>query len=115
MTANHITHSVPSAIKKAFTEASQYFPSPMQMFQFFDKYSRFNYDLGRRETWVETTKRAVDYLRELSDNKLDEKDYQRINDYMWHFGKKLEIPFPNLFMKCDFSIIEMVILRTLEQ
>lgn len=82
MTANHIAHTVPSTVKKAFTEAAKYFPTPMQMFQFFDKYSRFNYDLGRRETWVETTKRTVDYLRELSDNKLEEKEYERINNFM---------------------------------
>ena len=30
--------------------------------QFLDKYSRYDYDLGRREKWEETVKRVVDFL-----------------------------------------------------
>ena len=51
-------------------------------FQFFDKYSRFNYEKGRRETWSEAVQRSVDYLRELSQNKLPESDYETIREYM---------------------------------
>lgn len=63
-----------------FEESKKYFKTPLQEFVFYDKYSRYNYDLGRRETWVETVDRAVDFLRELSDNKLDADDYDRIRD-----------------------------------
>ena len=70
--------AVPAEVKEAFAEADAYFPTPIQQFQFYDKYSRFNYDLGRRETWLETVNRSVDYLRELSENRLPEEDYQRI-------------------------------------
>lgn len=63
-----------------FEISKQYFPTPLQEFQFYDKYSRFNYDLGRRETWLETVKRAVDFLRELSENKLSEDDYSTIQE-----------------------------------
>lgn len=66
----------------SFEESAKYFNSPLQQFQFFDKYSRFNYDLGRRETWVETVSRAVEYLREISQNKLKEEDYQRIHQFI---------------------------------
>ncbi|MFW5684897.1 MAG: ATP cone domain-containing protein, partial [Spirochaetota bacterium] len=69
---------VPAEVKKAFAEADAYFPTPVQQFQFYDKYSRFNYDLGRRETWLETVERSVDYLRELSEDRLPEEDYARI-------------------------------------
>lgn len=69
---------VPSTVKQAFEEAVKYFPTPLQMFQFYDKYSRFNYDLGRRETWIETVERAVGFLRELSQDKLPQEDYNRI-------------------------------------
>lgn len=61
-----------------FAGAARFFPTTLQQFQFFDKYSRFDYVLGRRETWTETVRRAVDYLRELSKNKLTEKTYQDI-------------------------------------
>jgi ribonucleoside-triphosphate reductase len=56
---------VPDEVRDAFAEADQYFPTPIQKFQFFDKYSRFDYDKGRRETWIETVDRAVSFLHEL--------------------------------------------------
>ncbi|MBA3469011.1 MAG: hypothetical protein H0T53_05150 [Herpetosiphonaceae bacterium] len=69
---------VPDAVRQAFAQSDQYFPTALQKFQFFDKYSRFDYDLGRRETWIETVDRAVSFLRELSENKLDNATYERI-------------------------------------
>src|ERR1700716_1300227 len=56
---------VPDEVRQAFAEADHYFPTPIQKFQFFDKYSRFDYDKGRRETWIETVDRAVSFLHEL--------------------------------------------------
>lgn len=56
---------VPDEVRTAFAEADQYFPTPIQKFQFFDKYSRFDYAKGRRETWIETVDRAVSFLHEL--------------------------------------------------
>lgn len=53
-------------ISSLFAEAAQYFPTPLQQFQFFDKTSRFDYEKGRRETWPETVDRAIDYLAELA-------------------------------------------------
>lgn len=49
-----------------FAEAAQYFPTPLQQFQFFDKTSRFDVEKGRRETWPETVDRAINYLVELA-------------------------------------------------
>ncbi|MCZ7671604.1 MAG: ATP cone domain-containing protein [Chloroflexi bacterium] len=57
-----VKRPVPESVREAFAESDQYFPTQLQKFQFYDKYSRFNYELGRRETWVETVNRAVDYL-----------------------------------------------------
>ncbi|HEV7664008.1 MAG TPA: ATP cone domain-containing protein, partial [Chloroflexota bacterium] len=56
---------VPDDVRAAFAQADEYFPTPIQKFQFFDKYSRFDYEKGRRETWIETVDRAVDFLHEL--------------------------------------------------
>ncbi|GIV99022.1 ATP cone domain-containing protein [Roseiflexus sp.] len=69
---------IPDHVRRAFDEARVYFPTPLQQFQFFDKYSRFNYDLGRRETWIETVDRAVDYLHELAGDRLPRETYERI-------------------------------------
>jgi hypothetical protein len=50
-------------VREAFAESDNYFPTQLQKFQFYDKYSRFNYELGRRETWIETVNRAVDFSK----------------------------------------------------
>jgi ribonucleoside-diphosphate reductase alpha chain len=70
---------IPEDVRQAFAESDNYFPTQLQKFQFYDKYSRFNYDLNRRETWVETVDRAVDYLRELSQSRLPAETYSRIH------------------------------------
>jgi ribonucleoside-triphosphate reductase len=69
---------IPEEVRNAFSESDHYFPTELQKFQFYDKYSRFNYDLGRRETWIETVNRSVDYLKELSESRLPEETYSRI-------------------------------------
>lgn len=76
------TTIIPAEVEQAFDDADRYFPTEIQKFQFFDKYARFNYDLGRRETWIETVNRATNYLRELSQNKLPEQEYQRIHQFV---------------------------------
>jgi ribonucleoside-triphosphate reductase (thioredoxin) len=73
---------IPEPLRAAFADSDQYFPTQLQKFQFYDKYSRFNYDLGRRETWIETVDRAVDYLRELSFERLPGETYDRIRRAM---------------------------------
>ena len=69
---------IPEAVRASFAESDQFFPTPLQKFQFFDKYSRFNYDLGRRETWVETVDRSVGFMHELAGDRLPSETYERI-------------------------------------
>lgn len=70
---------IPEEVRAAFAESDHYFPTQLQKFQFYDKYSRFNYDLGRRETWLETVDRAVAFMRELSHDRLPAETYERIH------------------------------------
>ena len=74
------TRPIPEEVREAFAESDVYFPTQLQKLQFYDKYSRFNYELGRRETWVETVDRAADFLKELSDYRLAPAIYERIRD-----------------------------------
>lgn len=69
---------VPEIVKDAFADSARYFPTTLQQFQFFDKYSRFDYTLGRRETWLETVTRAVDFMYELAGDRLEAETYSRI-------------------------------------
>ena len=73
-----VARPVPDEVRDAFAESDNFFPTQLQKFQFYDKYSRFNYDLGRRETWLETVNRAVDFLGELSDHRLPGETYERL-------------------------------------
>ena len=73
-----VERPVPEYVRQAFAESDQYFPMALQKFQFFDKYSRFNYDLGRRETWVETVDRTVDFLYEWAGSRLPVETYERV-------------------------------------
>ena len=73
---------IPEDVRAAFAESDTYFPTQLQKFQFYDKYSRFSYESGRRETWVETVDRAVDYLRELSASRLPAETYARVRQGM---------------------------------
>src|SRR5688500_5046390 len=38
---------IPDEVRDAFDQSDDYFPTQLQKFQFYDKYSRFNHDLGR--------------------------------------------------------------------
>jgi ribonucleoside-triphosphate reductase len=69
---------IPEEVRAAFAESDEYFPTPLQKFQFFDKYSRFNYELGRRETWIETVDRGVGFMYELAGDRLPRETYERI-------------------------------------
>ena len=59
------------------------FETGLQKFQFLNKYSRWDWDKERRETWLETVDRSVEYLRGLSQNKLDDEDYDEIARYIF--------------------------------
>lgn len=70
---------VPADVQEAFAKAAEFFPSPLQQFMYFDKYARYNWELERRETWVETVDRVVAYLSKISNYMLDLDVYERIH------------------------------------
>lgn len=75
---------IPDEVRGRFRESAGYFPTAIQQFQFLDKYSRFDYSLGHRESWLETVDRTVSFLHELvSTNtgaELGPDVYQRIRN-----------------------------------
>lgn len=102
-----------------FVDSEKYFETSLQQFQFFDKYSRFRYDLGRRETWRETVKRAVDYLREVSENKLSEYDYSEIEQAILNMEVMPSMrllamagaaakAFPQSIFNCAYQVIDSI-------
>jgi ribonucleoside-triphosphate reductase (thioredoxin) len=71
---------IPDGVRTAFESDEKYFPTPLQRFQFVDKYARWNTDAGRRETWMETVDRTVDQLYTLAFEyaDLDTSTYEEI-------------------------------------
>ena len=66
--------------KKIFDESSSYFVSSYEEFIFYRTYSKWQDDLGRRETWIETTDRFIVYMKKNLGNKLSEKDYKDVRE-----------------------------------
>lgn len=71
---------VPPEVREVFDGAKQYFPQPYQEFQFYDKYSKFDHELGRRETWPETVDRVTKYLGELAGSELPDSILSEIHN-----------------------------------
>lgn len=72
--------SIPEEVKTAIKQSSTYFKNPYQEFIFFQFYSRWRDELGRRETWVETIDRYMDYMKENLGSKLTAKEYNEIRE-----------------------------------
>ena len=55
---------VPETVKQAVEESSKYFSSPYSEYIFYQFYSRWVPELGRRETWIETVDRYMAFMQE---------------------------------------------------
>ncbi len=69
---------VPEVVKKAVEESSKYFSSAYSEYIFYQFYSRWVPELGRRETWIETINRYMAYMKENLGNKLTTKEYEDV-------------------------------------
>ena len=67
-------------IKKAVDESSKYFTSPYAEYIFYQFYSRWVPELGRRETWIETVDRFISYMDENLGDKLTKKEYEDVRE-----------------------------------
>lgn len=66
--------------KQLVAESSKYFPSSYQELIFYQFYSRWRDDLGRRETWVEAIDRYMDYMKGKLEDSLTDKEYDEIRE-----------------------------------
>lgn len=63
-------------------ESKGYFPNELAEFIYYLSYSKWNPEQGRRETWVETIDRYMDYMKFKLKDKLNDKEYNRIRQAM---------------------------------
>jgi ribonucleoside-diphosphate reductase alpha chain len=71
---------IPVENKKVFEDSSNYFVSSYEEFIFYRTYSKWQDELGRRETWIETIDRFMLYMKENLGKKLSEKDYTDVRE-----------------------------------
>ncbi len=91
--------AVPDEVKKLAEKSKKYFSNALGEFIYYRTYSRWLPEKRRRETWVETVNRYVDFMKENLGNKLKEKEYEEIKEavlnhevmpsmrLMWSAGK----------------------------
>lgn len=75
---------IPKEFKEKVEKNRHYFATPIQEFQFYDKYSRYIEEIGRRETWEETVSRGINFLRDAVRNNaatdLTEEEWREIEE-----------------------------------
>ena len=71
---------VPERVKKLCAESKKYFQNPLSEFVYLRSYSRWIDEEGRRETWIETVQRYVDFMKENLGNKLTDAEYEEIRE-----------------------------------
>lgn len=70
--------SISLETKKAVETSSKYFSNPYAEFIFYQMYSRWVDKLSRRETWIETVDRFMNFMKEDIKNKLTEEEYRDV-------------------------------------
>ncbi|MEX2052457.1 MAG: ATP cone domain-containing protein, partial [Candidatus Paceibacterota bacterium] len=70
---------VPKKVRLAVEESSKYFSSAYSEYIFYQFYSRWVPELGRRETWIETINRYMDYMKENLGDKLTKTEYNDLH------------------------------------
>lgn len=74
------TRKVSPEVREQIKASSKYFDTPYQEFIFYQFYSRWRDDLGRRETWIETIDRYMDFMRENLGSKLNDQEYAEVRE-----------------------------------
>ncbi len=71
---------VPEKVKKLAEESKSYFRNPLGELVYYRTYSRWMPEEGRRETWVETVDRYMDFMRKNLGKKLKESEYTEVRE-----------------------------------
>jgi ribonucleoside-diphosphate reductase alpha chain len=71
---------VPENVRLAVEESSKYFRSAYSEYIFYQFYARWIPELGRRETWVESIDRYMDYMRENMGDKFTKAEYAEVRE-----------------------------------
>ncbi|MCH7640715.1 ribonucleoside-triphosphate reductase [Patescibacteria group bacterium] len=71
---------IPREVKDLALESSKHFKNSLAEFVYLRTYSRWRDDLGRREFWVETVDRFMDFMKENLGKKLSTKNFNEVRE-----------------------------------
>ncbi len=71
---------IPPRVKQLVTESKKYFRSSLSEFIYYKAFSRWISEEGRRETWIETVDRYMNYMRENLGDFLRDAEYQELRE-----------------------------------
>jgi len=74
--------AVPKKVKDLAQKSKTYFRDTLGEFIYYRSYSRWIPDEQRRETWIETVDRYIDFMRENLGDKITKEKYKEIRDYI---------------------------------
>jgi ribonucleoside-diphosphate reductase alpha chain len=71
---------VPEKVKKLAEESKKYFKNSLSEFVYYRTYAKWIDAEGRRETWVETVDRYLNFMKGKLGNKIKESEYKEIRE-----------------------------------
>lgn len=74
------TGFVPEKVKELVAESKKYFRNPLAEFVYYRTYAKWIQEEGRRETWIETVDRYMDFMRDNLGDKLTAVEYKEVRE-----------------------------------
>jgi ribonucleoside-triphosphate reductase (thioredoxin) len=71
---------VPKKVKKLATDSKKYFKDSLGEFVYYRTYSNWIAEENRRETWIETVDRYIDFMKENLGKKLKDNEYKEVRE-----------------------------------
>lgn len=71
---------VPEKVKKLTDESKKYFRNPLSEFVYYRTYAKWIEEEGRRETWIETVDRYINFMKGKLGKMLKESEYAEIRE-----------------------------------
>ncbi|MCX6755761.1 MAG: ATP cone domain-containing protein [Candidatus Nomurabacteria bacterium] len=72
--------SVPARVKKLADDSKQYFRNPLSEFVYYRTYAKWIEDQNRRETWIETVDRYMEFMKGKLSNMLSAEEYAEVRE-----------------------------------
>lgn len=72
--------TIPENVRKLAQESKKYFRNPLAEFVYYRTYARWIEEDGRRETWIETVDRYINFMKKNLGSKLKESEYEEVRE-----------------------------------